>query len=102
MNRFVMMKDGFWKWDIGGLSFLIGSTKEKNTYLALWVTTISILNYRMVERRIVEGNYGLVLKNLEKKASILLVRSKVNGGKDFIEYINKRQEVMDSLMCVRY
>jgi hypothetical protein len=43
-----------------------------------------------------------VLKNLEKKAAILLVRSKVNGGKDFIEYINKRQEVMDSLMCIRY
>jgi hypothetical protein len=97
-----MMKDGFWKWDIGGLSFLIGSTREEKTYLALWVTTISILNYRMVERRIVEGNYGLVLKNLEKKAAILLVRSKVNGGKDFIEYINKRQEVMDSLMCIRY
>ena len=97
-----MMKDGFWKWDIGGLSFLIGSTREKKTYLALWVTTISILNYRMVERRIVEGNYGLVLKNLEKKASSLLVKSKINGGKNFIEYIDKRQEVMDSLMRIRY
>ncbi len=97
-----MMKDGFWKWDIGGLSFLIGSTREKKTYLALWVTTISILNYRMVERRIVEGNYGLVLKNLEKKASILLVKSKINGEKNFIEYIDKRQEVMDSLMRIRY
>jgi hypothetical protein len=101
MNRFVMMKDGFWKWDIGGLSFLIGSTREKKAYLALWVTTISILNYRMMERIVVEGNYGLVLKNLEKEAARLLVKSKVIGGKSFIEYIDKRQEVMDSLMCIR-
>lgn len=96
-----MMKDGFWKWNIGGLSFLIGSTRETKAYLALWVTTVSTLNYRMVERRIVEGNYGLVLKNLEKEAATLLVKSKIIGGKEFIEYINKRQEVMDSLMCIR-
>lgn len=97
-----MMEDGFWKWDIGGLSFLIGSTGESIQYLALWVTTISTLNYRMVERKIVEGNYGLVLKNLEKEAASLLVRSKIIGGKSFIEYIDKRQEVMDSLMCIRF
>lgn len=96
-----MLKDGFWKWDIGGLSFLIGSTGESIQYLALWVTTISTLNYRMVERRVVEGNYGLILDNLEKEAAELLVRSKIIGGKDFIEYINKRQEVMDSLMVIR-
>lgn len=97
-----MLKDGFWKWDIGGLSFLIGSTRESVSHLALWVTTISTLNYRMVERKIVEGNYGLVLKNLEKEAASLLVRSKIIGGKSFIEYIDKRQEVMDSLMCIRF
>lgn len=98
MKDFLSRSDGFLQWDTGSLTFLIGSTDEDIPHMALWVTTISTLNYRMIERKRIFGNLDNIIKELIREARKLHVKSRVIGGSDFIDYINKRQEVMDSIM----
>lgn len=90
--------DGFWQWDTDSLTFLIGDTNENVKHIALWVSTVSCLYYRMVERREVSGNPLEQLNELKDEAKVLMVRSRVMGGKKFIGYLKERQERFDTLM----
>ena len=91
--------DGYWQWDTPALTFLIGSTDETVPYVALWVTSVSVLSYRMVERIRFEGlSPATILDKLKKEAKILLVRIMVIGFKAFFEYTKERQEMMDELI----
>jgi hypothetical protein len=96
---FIEREDGYWQWDTAALTFLIGNTNELEPHVALWVTSVSTLSYRMIERVKADGVApAAILDNLKKEAKILVVRSRVIGGAAFFEYTKKRQEKMDEMM----
>jgi hypothetical protein len=95
---FYERKDHFWQWDTDAFTFLIGDTNEVVPHVALWITPITQLSYRMVERRKISDNSIEDLISLRKEARVLLVRSRVMGGAAFLEYMEERQEKLDFLM----
>jgi hypothetical protein len=95
---FYERKDHFWQWDTDAFTFLIGDTNEIVSHVALWITPIVRLSYRMVERRKISDNPIEEFIALRKEAKILLIRSKVMGGAAFLEYMKEREEKLDFLM----
>jgi hypothetical protein len=99
-KEFYEREDGFWEWDTPGFTFLIGDTNEVARHVALWVTPVVKLSYKMVERiKFDPDNPTKILDGLKKEAKVLVVKSKVIGGAAFLEYLKDRQEAMDELMA---
>lgn len=95
---FVELGNGFLMWNTPVFTFLIGDTNEMVRHVALWVSPVSTLFYRMVKRVLMDNE--MAFDGLKTDAEVLVVRSKTMGVAGFIKYINDCQKRMDEMMSL--
>lgn len=93
---FLQRKDGFFQWDIYDLTFLIGTTNEPIEHVALWVSSVNELNYKMIDRkRLIGMTPGRLLRLLKGNAASFYIERKIKGLSKFFEKAVMLQEDFD-------